>query len=161
MTVYRFSPSRLCFFPDDEVYTDLPADLVEATPEEYAAFLAGPVLGLVLAVGDDGRPVMVAPPPPPAPVPPVISDRQFFQALAMDGYITTAEALAAVRTGDLPAVLADLLDHMDGDERFGAEMLLSGATEFRRDHAMTIVIGEARGLTPAEVDDFFRRAAAL
>lgn len=97
----------------------------------------------------------------PAPVPAVISDRQFFQALAMDGYITPAEALAAVRTGDLPPVLADLIAHMDEDERFGAEMLLSGATEFRRDHPMTIVIGEARGLTPDEVDDFFRRAAAL
>lgn len=97
----------------------------------------------------------------PAPVPEVISDRQFFQALAIDGYITTAEALAAVRTGDLPSVLAELLDHMDGAERFGAEMLLSGATEFRRDHPMTIAIGEARGMTADEVDDFFRRAAAL
>ncbi|QCO03023.1 hypothetical protein [Azospirillum argentinense] len=161
MTVYRFSPSRLCFFPDDEVYTDLPADLVEATTEEYAAFLAGPVLGLVLVVNEAGRPVMVAPPVPPEPIPPVISDRQFFQALAMDGYITTAEALAAVRTGELPSVLAELLDHMDANERFGAEMLLSGATEFRRDHPMTAAVGEAREMTPAEVDDFFRRAAAL
>ncbi|NUB24320.1 hypothetical protein [Azospirillum brasilense] len=100
-------------------------------------------------------------PPAPEPVPEVISDRQFFQQLALDGYITPAEALAAVRTGDLPPVLADLIAHMDEAERFGAEMLLSGATEFRRDHPMTAVIGEARGLTPDEVDDFFRRAAAL
>ena len=100
-------------------------------------------------------------PSAPEPVPEVISDRQFFQQLALDGYITQAEALAAVRTGALPPVLADLLDHMDEAERFGAEMLLSGATEFRRDHPMTAVIGEARGLTPDEVDDFFRRAAAL
>ncbi|MFC5358267.1 hypothetical protein [Azospirillum himalayense] len=98
---------------------------------------------------------------PAGPVPAVISDRQFFQALAMDGYITPAEALAAVRTGELPAVLADLIAHMDEDERFGAEMLLSGATEFRRDHPMTIAIGGARGLTDGEVDDFFRRTAAL
>ena len=50
---------------------------------------------------------------------------------------------------------------MDAEERFGAEMLLSGAVEFRRDHPLTAAIGEARGLTPEEVDDFFRRAAAL
>ncbi|AWJ86316.1 hypothetical protein TSH58p_22630 (plasmid) [Azospirillum sp. TSH58] len=105
--------------------------------------------------------IIAAEAPPLAPAPPAISDRQFFQALALDGYITQAEALAAVRTGALPPVLADLLDHMDGDERFGAEMLLSGATEFRRDHPMTVAIGEARGMTPIEVDDFFRRAAAL
>ncbi|GAA4247544.1 hypothetical protein GBZ26_11265 [Azospirillum formosense] len=110
---------------------------------------------------DEVAALIAAEPLPLDPVPAVISDRQFFQQLALDGYITTAEALAAVRTGDLPPVLADLLDHMDGDERFGAEMLLSGATEFRRDHAMTIAIGEARGLTPDEVDDFFRRAVAL
>ncbi|MGR0183221.1 hypothetical protein [Azospirillum aestuarii] len=100
-------------------------------------------------------------PPALEPVPPVISDRQFFQQLALDDYITQAEALAAVRTGDLPPVLAELIAHMDEAERFGAEMLLSGAVEFRRDHPLTIAIGEAREMAPDEVDDFFRRAAAL
>lgn len=98
---------------------------------------------------------------PPAPVPETISDRQFFQALADQGTITPAEALAAVKTGTIPATLAAFISGLTGAEAFAAEMLLSGATEFRRSHPLTEQIGAAQGMTPDQIDTFFRFAASL
>ena len=100
-------------------------------------------------------------PPLPVPVPDSISDRQFFQQLAADGIITRAEALAAVKTGDIPAALAGIVDALPEADRFGAEMLLSGATVFERTHPLSVAIGEARGMTATDIDAFFRAAAAL
>ncbi|MFC7399604.1 hypothetical protein ACFQU1_20535 [Chelatococcus sp. GCM10030263] len=98
---------------------------------------------------------------PPAPVPD-ISDRQFFQQLAIDGTITQEEALAAVKTGAIPASLQTIVDGIqDPAARFAAEMLLSGATTFERSHPLTDAIGQATGRTPEQVDDFFRSAARL
>jgi hypothetical protein len=99
--------------------------------------------------------------PPPAPVPDTISDRQFFQQLAIAGVITKAEALAAVKTGDIPAALEKFIAPLPDDQRFNAEMLLSGATLFQRAHPLTDAIAAAQGMTPEQVDDFFRAAAAL
>ncbi|MCW2242275.1 tail fiber assembly protein [Azospirillum canadense] len=99
--------------------------------------------------------------PAPPPVPTSISDRQFFQQLATVGIISQAEALAAVKTGAIPAALAGILDALPDDQKFAAEMLLSGATTFERAHPLSVAIGTARGMTAAEVDAFFRAAAAL
>lgn len=102
---------------------------------------------------------------PYAPVEPeavdVISDRQFFQQLAIDGVIDRAEALAAVRTGDIPAALGALLGGLPADARFNAEMLISGATTFRRSHPLSETIRTALGWTPERLADFWRSAAAL
>lgn len=98
---------------------------------------------------------------PPAPVPDTISDRQFFQQLAIAGVISQEEALAAVKTGDIPGALSGFVAALDDAARFNAEMLLSGATVFQRNHPLTDAIAMAQGMTPAQVDDFFRAAAAL
>ncbi|MDC7787371.1 hypothetical protein PQJ75_13510 [Rhodoplanes sp. TEM] len=99
--------------------------------------------------------------PPPDPVPD-ISDRQFFQQLAIDGVVTQAEALAAVKTGSIPAALQAIVDTIaDPGERFSAEMILSGATVYQRTHPLTEAVRLARGMTPEACDNFFRAAAAL
>jgi hypothetical protein len=98
---------------------------------------------------------------PPAPVPETISDRQFFQALALQGTISQAEALAAVKTGTIPAVLQTAISSLTGNDAFNAEMLLSGATEFKRSHPLTVAIGAAQGMNPAQIDAFFQFAAGL
>ncbi|MET4190672.1 MULTISPECIES: hypothetical protein [unclassified Bradyrhizobium] len=98
---------------------------------------------------------------PPAPVPGSISDRQFFQQLAISGIITQAEALAAVKTGEVPAALQALVSGMPTADQFNAQMILSGATTFLRDHPMTVAIGMGYGWSSGQVDDFFRAAAAL
>ena len=100
-------------------------------------------------------------PPPPAPVPASISDRQFFQGLALQSVITQEEALAAVKTGELPALIAAYVAELPDAEKFSAQMLLSGATVFERAHPFTARFGLAMGWTDAQLDDFWRFCAAL
>jgi hypothetical protein len=100
--------------------------------------------------------------PPPAPVPGSISDRQFFQQLAVVDTITQADALAAVKVGTIPSALQGFVDAItDPAEKFAANMLLAGATVFERNHPLTDAIGAAQGMTSNQVDDFFRAAAVL
>ena len=99
--------------------------------------------------------------PPPEPVPATISDRQFFQQLAIAKVISQEEALAAVKTGDIPSALSGFIAALPDAARFNAEMLLSGATLFQRAHPLTDAIAAAQGMKPEQVDDFFRAAAAL
>jgi hypothetical protein len=94
-------------------------------------------------------------------VPAVISDRQFFQQLAVAQIITEAEALAAVRTGAIPSLLAAFIATLPQADRFAAEMVLSGATDFLRVHPLTDAIGASQGMTPAQVDAFFIAAAQI
>lgn len=140
----------------------LPAEVALAEAFHLdAGFIAADetaVVGMTYANGAFGPPL----PPPAPPVPVSISDRQFFQQLAIEGTITQADSLAAVKTGVLPAPLAAIIaDIEDPEERFAAEMLLSGATIFERGHPLTDRIAAARGKTPGQTDDFFRAAGAL
>lgn len=110
------------------------------TPEEEAAFDA-------LAAG---------------PVPARISDRQFFHQLAKMDAITKQEAKDAVKTGAIPAAMQGVIDSLPtADERFDAEMLLSGAVEFQRNHPLVAVFAASQGWTSEQVDDLFRNAAKL
>lgn len=92
-------------------------------------------------------------------VPVAISDRQFFQTLAERGLITQAEALAAVKTGDIPAAMTAIVADMPPEGQFQAEMLLSGATEFRRSHALVEAFGAAMGWSANDIDVFWIEAA--
>ena len=93
---------------------------------------------------------------------PDISDRQFFQQAAIMGLITREEALAAVKTGAIPAALSAVVNTIpDADAKFAAEMLLSGATTFQRHHPFTEAVGAAMGMTSEQVDQFFLAAGAL
>lgn len=113
-----------------------------------------------VAIGDLWNGTAFSKPLPPPPD--AISDRQFFQALALNGVITMPEALAAVQTGTLPAALAAIVAAIpDATARFNAEMLLSGATVFERKHPLTAQVAAAEGWTTEQVDDFFRFAGSL
>jgi hypothetical protein len=99
---------------------------------------------------------------PAAYVPQVISDRQFFHALAKNDVITEDEALAAVATGTIPPTMAAIVDAIpDASARFDAKMFLSGAVEFHRNHPLVAVFGAALGWTEAQIDDLFTFAASL
>ncbi|CAO4145492.1 hypothetical protein [Methylorubrum extorquens] len=100
----------------------------------------------------------------------VISDRQFAQALALEGIITQAEALAWAARGDLPEAMTEALAEIPeaGGRRFGAHMLLAGATTFERHHPLTDALGalltNPETGTPydaAALDALWSRAAAL
>ena len=96
----------------------------------------------------------------PAPVPTSISDRQFFQQLAIDGIITEDQALAS-NAAIIPAPLLAIIDQMPAEQRFSVKMLVSGAATFERNNDVTIAIGEAYGMSPDDIDAFFIAAAAL
>lgn len=98
----------------------------------------------------------------PAYVPQSISDRQFAHVLALQGLISQDEALAWVKTGDVPAALQALVDKIpDPTIKFSAQMLLAGATVFERDHPMTAQLAAGLGMSSEQVDDLWRAAAAL
>lgn len=110
----------------------------------------------------DGDSFVAAPPPatPVVPVPASISDRQFFQQLAVAGIITQDQALAS-NAAVIPAPLLTIIDAMPANQQFATKMLVSGATLFERQNPVTIAIGSAYGMTSDQVDDFFRAAASL
>ncbi|MCJ2037076.1 hypothetical protein [Methylobacterium sp. J-068] len=90
-----------------------------------------------------------------------VSDRQFFQALALAGDITEGEALAAVMTGMLPAKIEAAVQALPDADRFAARMLLSGATTFDRAHPMVVVLGAILGKDDAALDALWSSAATL
>jgi hypothetical protein len=109
---------------------------------------------------DDSDPIVVAfLAPRPLPIPD-ISDRQFFQQLAIAGIITQTDALAS-NAAVIPPVLMTLIDAMPVAQQFNAKMIISGATTFKRNDPLTESIGAAYGMTPAQIDQFFLAAAQL
>lgn len=92
---------------------------------------------------------------------PSISDRQFFQQLAILKIISQDDALSAVKVGSIPAPLQSIIDGLPQDQKFGAEMIISGATTFNRAHPMTMAMGASYGWSSSQIDDFFKAAAQL
>lgn len=95
------------------------------------------------------------------PVPEQISDRQFFQGLAVQGIISKADALAAVKVGTMPSALEAFVLALPSDAQFNAEMLLSGATLFNRSHPLTAQFGAAQGWSSDQIDTFWRACSVL
>lgn len=99
--------------------------------------------------------------PPVPPLQQTIDRRQFFQASADKGMISEEEALEAVRHGTIPPKMQAGLDTLPPDEKFAAEMYLSGSPEFNRDHPMIVKFAQIMGMPPAAMDDMWRFAATL
>ncbi|BEV44420.1 hypothetical protein [Afipia carboxidovorans] len=102
----------------------------------------------------------IADPIPELYVPQSISDRQFFQQLAVQGIITEDDALAA-NAAVIPRPLLNIIDEMPVEDQFSAKMIVSGATIFERNHPMTIAIGSAYGWSAEQIDAFFIAAGLL
>lgn len=91
-----------------------------------------------------------------------ISHRQFYQIMALRGLITKDEALAAVQHGTIPKILVDHLAHLtDPTEHFAAEMLLSGANEFQRNHPFVEHFAGDLGMTSREIDILWALGSSL
>jgi hypothetical protein len=110
---------------------------------------------LVVRSGEPGEPE-----PPTIEVVHPISNRQFYQALAMKGEITQDEALAAV-VGKIPARFEAVIEHLPADHQFAARMLLTGATTFEREHSLVENFAAALGWSSNDLDGLWKVAAAL
>lgn len=160
-----FNPANHYFVADDgRVFCTATMAVVAATDAAYVAWLAigntalrWPGADAASQTETSVRKVLGA---YAYPCPP-ISKRQFYQQLAVAGIITQDEALAVLATGALPPALAVIVGKMAADQQFPAKMALIGGGDFDRNHPLTIAIGAARGMTPAQIDAFFNAAAAL
>lgn len=145
MNVYVLTGSDIVIRIADNAH--IPNDLDNRDRVEYEAWLS-----------DGGTPdPYVAPPPP---VVQEISDRQFFQQLAIMNVISQDDALASNAAVIPPALLA-IINALPEDQQFGAKMLISGATVYERHHPMTEVIGQAYGWNSEQIDTFFNAAYLL
>lgn len=169
MEIYHYHPSTGAFTANGEADESplepgvfmIPAHATDiappvAQPGYIRRFVAG-----VWGYAPEEKPTQEPTPEPEPAVPDKISDRQFFHVLAKRGMITPEEALQAVKTGDLPAALEAYVSSMPDDQEFDVRMLLEGATEFRRDHPLTVAFGAFFGMTPEQIDGLFIEGAQL
>lgn len=136
--------TRIFAIDDEGRETFLPSDCDVGTWLEYLAN------GGTIEPADD----------PVEPVPVEISDRQFFQQLAIAGLITEEEAYTYMQVGTLPQAFLDLIAQLPAANRFDAKMQLM-ANSFRRDNEYTAAFGAAWGMSEPQIDDLWIRASRL
>ena len=108
----------------------------------------------------DGSPVPDVYISPPPPVPPLLSARQFWQQMAVQGLIDEEEAVEALE-GDLPNAIKHYINTtLPADQRFAARMFFT-ATTFSRTERAAADIKARFSLNDAAMDAFFIAAAAL
>jgi len=152
--------TRYCLIRDGKVF-----EVFEAEPALHPSLALVPTddEGVTAGWSYDGE-TFAPPSPKPLPAPPVpeaISDRQFFQQLAVDGDISQDDALAAVQTGTLPKKLSNAIGELPASQQFSAKMLVCGATEFHRSNPMVPVLGQALGKDAVALDALWSAASAL
>ena len=114
---------------------------VELTPEEIAA---------------------LPPPAAPEPLPPIVlTNRQLFAALALTGFITWEEALAAGRTGAVPAAIDDVFAELPEQAANLARLTWATMREVSRDHALIGMMIAANLATAEQVDAIFALGASI
>jgi hypothetical protein len=138
--------------PDSPV----PVEAVEITKEQADELFSYQGLRKFI----DGEVVVYTPLPQPAPVPAEVSDRQFFQHLAISGLITEEEAYTYMQVGQLPPAFVAMIDQLPTNQRFDAKMKLMANT-FRRDNPYVGVFAAMKGMRSEQVDDLWRAAATL
>lgn len=106
-------------------------------------------------------PLPIVPTPPPVLPVTAISRRQFFQQLAINKIITQTEALAAVKTGEIPPEFTAILTALPVAEQFSVEMILSGATEFDTNNTLTTQLATQFGWTADYLQTFWDQASLL
>lgn len=97
---------------------------------------------------------------PAKPVPATIRLLQFLaQAVAVQ-MITPEEALAAARTGAVPAAFEAIFATLPPEQAFGARLAWAGMYEVDRASPLLVVVAAAQGMTEADMDQFFIEAGA-
>lgn len=129
-------------------------NIVEAAPDFAAAQGWVKLTGAGIGWTYDGS--TFSPPPPPQPeVPAEVARRQILTALGILGWITEAEAEAALATGARPAVVDAVIAQMPEGDQFGARMKWIGFQKAYRDDDMVAALALATSRTGADIDHLF------
>ncbi|NKE43373.1 hypothetical protein HB662_01185 [Roseomonas frigidaquae] len=123
--------------------------------------LAAVPLGPDARVGATYAEGVFTPPPVPAPVPAEVTLRQLLFALVGAGWITEAEALAAARTGEVPASLADILPDLSEAEQSNLRLTWAAMYSAERSSSVWDLFISAGVATAEQVDDLFRAAGQV
>ena len=97
---------------------------------------------------------------PGAPVPASMSRRQFIIGMLQEGFLTANEA-DLLSEGVIPQVFATVIDGLPVEHRIPAKITIRTATEFYRNNPLMIAGLTVVGATEAQLDDFFRKYAAV
>jgi hypothetical protein len=97
----------------------------------------------------------------PPPVPSAISRRQLLIALTAAGLITEAEALAAAKTGEVPAAIDAVFAALPKEQALAARITWATMTVVERDHPLIQAVIDAKIVTAERADALFRQAAEL
>ena len=90
-----------------------------------------------------------------------LTNRQLFAALAFAGFITEAEALAAGRTGAVPAAVDDVFAELPEQDAFLARLTWATMREVTRDHQLIGAMIAANLATAEQVDAIFTLGASI
>jgi hypothetical protein len=105
-------------------------------------------------------------PPPPQPVTDV-AFWQFMMAARRLGFVSMAEASAAVKQREMPAAFASALDHavaagaMTQEQRDEADITFAGITRMLRNHPLVTLVVAANIATDEQIDGVFAVAATI
>jgi hypothetical protein len=95
------------------------------------------------------------------PVPENVSDRQFYQQLAVMGEISEQEALNAVSTGQLPGRFNSFVNGKPQGQQWGMKMKLQGANALQRHDQLIQDMANSFGWSKDHVDQIFIEAAKI
>ena len=87
----------------------------------------------------------------------VIDKAQLWEQLALDSRITQDEALAAVRSGTLPAMIETNINLRPAGQRFGIRMYLARAPKLAKNNAL--VRFALASLSDTEIDQLWNNAS--
>lgn len=103
----------------------------------------------------------IAPFSAPAPVPPTVRLLQFLGQGVAQGIFTEDEALAAARTGAVPAAVESVFASLPAGQQFQARLAWAAMYEVDRSSPLLVAVAAAQGMDGAAMDQFFRDASRL
>jgi hypothetical protein len=93
-------------------------------------------------------------------VPATVRLLQFLGQAVAAGMISPDEALAAARTGAVPAAFEQVFATLPPEQAFGARLAWAGMYEVDRASPLLVVVAAAQGMSESDMDAFFIAAAA-
>lgn len=141
---------------------DVSVDGAAAFPFTYYADDVAPMTAEITALLAGGNYSIGDYVAPAAPVPASVTRRQMLIGLTQNGFISSAEAIAAAATGTVPSAVQTVFDTLSTQaEKDAAAITWASMSVCERNNSLVAALAASQNLTDAEVDDLFRAWAAI